>query len=138
MKFRLHLVAFGAAVAVLAFARTPVQAQEKASGSSYGSDEAAAKKGKSLFQARGCAACHSIGKGKGAGPDLAGVTTRREAEWLKNWLKAPDQMLGSDPIAQEMLKEYKGVKMPNLKLKDDEVEALMHYLGAESMKVKEK
>jgi cbb3-type cytochrome oxidase cytochrome c subunit len=65
-----------------------------------------------------------------AGPDLAGVTDRREAEWLKKWLKNPDELLGSDPLAQEMLKEYKGVKMPNMKLKDDEIEALMHYMGS--------
>jgi protein SCO1/2 len=64
------------------------------------------------------------------------VIERRDNAWLHSWLKAPDQMLGSDPVAQEMLKEYKGVKMPNLKLKDEEVEALLHFLAAESMKTK--
>jgi protein SCO1/2 len=120
---------------VLAFAWSPVQAQEKASGN-WGSDEAAVKKGKNLFQARGCFGCHTVGKGKLAGPDLAGVTDKRDSEWLKKWLKAPDEMMGSDPTAQELLKEYKNVKMPNLKLKDDEVESLMHYLAAESAKQK--
>jgi mono/diheme cytochrome c family protein len=135
MKVRLHAVALGA-LAVLAFARAPVSAQEAKASGSYGSDEAAVKKGKSLFTARGCFGCHTIGKGKSAGPDLAGVTERREVAWLQHWLKAPDEMLGSDPIAQEMLKEYKNVKMPNMKLKDDEIEALMHYMAAESQKVK--
>lgn len=44
--------------------------------------------------------------------------------------------MASDPTAQELLKEYKGVKMPNLKLKDDEVEALLHFMAAESAKGK--
>lgn len=135
MKLKLHAVAL-AALAVLAFAKAPVQAQEMKASGSYGSDEAAAKKGKGLFSARGCVGCHTVGKGKLAGPDLAGVTERREAEWLKKWLKSPDELLATDPIAQEMLKEYKGAKMPNMKLKDDEVEALMHFMAAESQKVK--
>jgi protein SCO1/2 len=129
MKLKLHAVAL-AALAVLAFAKAPAQAQEMKASGSYGSDEAAAKKGRGLFNARGCMGCHTVGKGKLAGPDLAGVIDCCEAEWLKKWLKNPDELLGSDPIAQEMLKEYKGVKMPNMKLKDDEIEALMHYMGS--------
>jgi len=135
MKLKLHAVAL-AALAVLAFAKAPVQAQDMKASGSYGSDEAAAKKGRSLFNARGCMGCHTVGKGKLAGPDLAGVTARREADWLKRWLKNPDELLGSDPVAQEMLKEYKGVKMPNMKLKDDEIEALLHYMGSVSVKEK--
>ncbi len=135
MKVRLHAVALGA-LAVLAFAKAPAAAQEMKAGSSYGSDEAAVKKGKSLFGARGCQGCHTIGKGKSAGPDLAGVTERREAAWLQHWLKSPDEMIGSDPVAQELVKEYKGVKMPNMKLKDEEIEALLHFMAAESAKVK--
>jgi protein SCO1/2 len=133
MKFKLHAVAL-AALAVLAFAKAPVQAQDMKASGSYGSDEAAAKKGRSLFNARGCMGCHTVGKGKLAGPDLAGVTERREAEWLKKWLKNPDELLASDPVAQEMLKEYKGVKMPNMKLKDDEIEALLHYMASATKK----
>jgi protein SCO1/2 len=135
MKLRLHAVALGA-LAVLAFAKAPVAAQEMKASGSYGSDEAAVKKGRNLFTARGCFGCHTVGKGKLAGPDLAGVTERRDAEWLKKWLKAPDEMIGSDPTAQELVKEYKNVKMPNLKLKDEEVEALMHYMAAETQRVK--
>jgi protein SCO1/2 len=134
MKLRLHAVALGA-LAVLAFAKAPVAAQEKSS-SSYGSDEAAVKKGHNLFTARGCFGCHTVGKGKLAGPDLAGVVERRDTEWLKKWLKAPDEMIGSDATAQELVKEYKNVKMPNLKLKDDEIEALLHYMAAETQKTK--
>jgi protein SCO1/2 len=95
-----------------------------------------AKKGKSIFVNRGCSTCHSIGKGVLAGPDLAGVTTRRDLAWLKSWLKDPAAMLASDSIAQAMLAEAKGVKMPNVKLQDQEIEALIHYMAQESAKVR--
>src|ERR1043166_7153940 len=41
-----------------------------------------------LFRSR-CSACHTIGKGDGVGPDLAGVTTRRDRAWLTRYLAAP-------------------------------------------------
>ena len=95
-----------------------------------------AKKGKSIFTNRGCGTCHSIGKGVLAGPDLAGVTQRRDMTWLKSWLKDPAAMLASDSIAQALLAEAKGVKMPNVKLQDQEIEALIHYMAQESAKVR--
>jgi mono/diheme cytochrome c family protein len=88
------------------------------------------EKGEELFQSKGCVACHTIGKGKLTGPDLKGVTERREEEWLKKWLKSPDTMIMTDPIAKELLKEY-FVPMPNQGLTDDDIEALMAYLKHE-------
>ena len=92
------------------------------------------RRGKTLFTNRGCTACHTIGKGKSSGPDLLGVTERRTPEWLKQWIKAPESMLGSDSIANALLAEYKGVKMPNLHLSDADVDALISYLAQESQK----
>ncbi|MGE0367387.1 MAG: cytochrome c family protein [Candidatus Dadabacteria bacterium] len=89
-----------------------------------------AEKGKQLFQQKTCAACHTIGGGKLAGPDLAGVTERREEEWLKKWLKSPDTMVMTDPIAKELLGVYM-VPMPNLGLTDEEIDALIEYLESE-------
>ncbi len=82
--------------------------------------------GEKLFTEKGCIACHTIGNGKLAGPDLLGVTERREIEWLKKWLKSPDTMVMTDPIAKEMLKEY-FVPMPNQGLNDEEIELLIDY-----------
>jgi protein SCO1/2 len=98
-------------------------------------DQNLAKRGKTLFTNRGCNACHAFGK-KLAGPDLVGATERRDLEWLRRWLKSTDTMLESDSIAQAMLVEFKNVKMPNLKLSDEEVEALIHYMQQESQKKK--
>ena len=35
----------------------------------------------------------------------------------------------SDPFAIAMLKKWKNVKMPTVKLSDSEIEALINYLG---------
>jgi nitrite reductase (NO-forming) len=93
-------------------------------------DQAEAEKGKKLFQERGCAACHTIGKGKLTGPDLAGVTERRDEEWLKKWLTSPETMLMSDPIAKEMLSVYM-VPMPNQGLSDQDIDVLIDYFEYE-------
>lgn len=117
--------------ATLAIAPAAVVAQ----GSSITVDENQAKRGKSLFTSRGCNACHAFGK-KLAGPDLVGATERRSQDWLRRWLKNTDEMLESDSIAQAMLAEYQNVKMPNLKLSDADVDALLHYMQQESDKKK--
>jgi len=93
-----------------------------------------AKRGKSLFQSKGCTACHTIGKGKLAGPDLIGVTDRRSHDWLKRWLKNPADLIGSDSIADAMVVEAKNVKMPNMKLSDSDIEALLNYFAENKAK----
>jgi len=110
-------------VGALAFSASVAQAQMNV-------DASLAKKGKALFQSRGCMACHTIGKsGKMAGPDLAGVTERRSHDWLKRWLKNPTEMIGSDSIADAMVAEAKNVKMPNMKLSDSDIDALLNYFA---------
>lgn len=94
-----------------------------------------AKRGQSLFTNRGCVGCHAIGGGKRSGPDLAGVLQQRELAWLRRWLKNPTEMFETDSIAKALLAQYNNTKMPNLRLKDDEVEALLHYIAQESRKV---
>lgn len=89
-----------------------------------------ASDGETLFKEK-CAACHTIGGGDLVGPDLQGVTERRDQAWLKQWILTPDQMLASgDPIAAEMLKQYNNIPMPNLALTPDQVDALLTYLGS--------
>ena len=92
--------------------------------------------GEALFKEKGCPACHTIGGGKLTGPDLEGVTERREEEWLRKWIKSPDTMVMTDPIARELLKEYY-VPMPNQGLTEEEVEFVITYLKYEDSKKKE-
>ncbi|HSB78468.1 MAG TPA: SCO family protein [Candidatus Methylomirabilis sp.] len=87
--------------------------------------------GQHLFQSR-CAACHTLGHGDGIGPDLLGVTARRDRPWLTRFISTPDQMLlEKDPIATELFTRYKEVRMPNLRLGPEDVVALLAYLEAQ-------
>lgn len=86
-------------------------------------------KGQYLFANR-CAACHSIGRGDRVGPDLAGVTRRRDQAWLKRYLAEPDRMLAAgDPVARSLDARYGSAKMPNLRLAETDVAALIDYLA---------
>lgn len=119
------LARFGIVLGALALGSSFAYAQH----SGVSVDPALAKRGKTVYASRGCEGCHSIGKGRRAGPDLAGVTERRSEEWLKKWLKDPSAMFDSDSTAKQLLAEAKGVKMPNMKLNDSDIEALINYLA---------
>jgi nitrite reductase (NO-forming) len=82
--------------------------------------------GKLAFESK-CLACHSIGEGRKLGPDLAGVSKRRDRAWLGRWLKEPEKMLQSDAAAQALLKEYNNVPMPNQSLGDAEIRQYLRY-----------
>lgn len=89
---------------------------------------ASAEAGEALFMEK-CSPCHTIGGGKRVGPDLAGVTSRRDRDWLTRFISAPDRVIaGGDAVASELLKEYK-VPMPNLGLTSAQVEAILAFLA---------
>lgn len=84
--------------------------------------------GENIFKQK-CTACHKIGGGKLVGPDLKGVTARREEAWLKKQIKTPDVMIAEkDPIVLELLKESNNVPMAPLGLSDAEVQAVIDFL----------
>ncbi|MGB8083531.1 MAG: c-type cytochrome, partial [Pseudolabrys sp.] len=79
-----------------------------------------AEAGNKIFQEK-CTACHTLGKGPLVGPDLNGVTARRPREWLEQWIAAPDAMLAKkDPVATELLHQFRDVPMPNQGLSTSE------------------
>lgn len=60
-----------------------------------------------------CTSCHTIGGGKLVGPDLKGVTQRRERGWLLRFIVDPKGMIdGGDADAGQLFQEYRGVLMP--------------------------
>lgn len=84
--------------------------------------------GQYLFRSR-CSACHSIGEGDRVGPDLKGVTARRERAWLNRYIAEPDKVLSeNDPIATSLFQKYKSVRMPNLRMPSDEITAILAYI----------
>lgn len=95
-------------------------------------------RGEQIYRSR-CATCHSITGNELAGalgPDLLGVTQRREKRWLYDWLKAPDQMLNKkDPIAMAMYEKYNKLAMPNMRLNKEEAEALLEYIDDETQRI---
>ena len=98
-------------------------------------------RGESLWRTR-CTPCHTIGGGEKkrleeglVGPDLLGVTERRERAWLRRWLTEPDKMLEEkDPIALEQFARYK-VSMPNMRLNKIDIATLLRFMKQESRRV---
>ncbi len=96
-------------------------------------------KGEELFRTR-CASCHTIGmkdaeraEKRPLGPDLLGVTHKRDRAWLNRWMAEPDKMLAEkDPLAIKLLAEYHNLPMPNLGLNSDEIQNVLSYIDEES------
>lgn len=91
-------------------------------------DSIAAARGKKVWSIKQCSGCHELGRSQSTGPDLIGATDRRSTEWLRMWLKDPVTMAGNDSTAAALKKQYNS-QMPNLKLSNDEVDALINYLA---------
>ena len=85
---------------------------------------------------KACAACHTIGKGVRVGPDLKGVTARRDRDWLIRFLVAPNVMLAKkDPIAMELDAQFQGVRMPNLGLSKTDAADLIAYMKTQTKRI---
>jgi protein SCO1 len=89
-------------------------------------------KGAYLFATR-CAACHTIGNGDKIGPDLLGVTSSRDLNWIRRTIIEPDKLIAEkDPIATALFKKYKEVQMPRLNLAEADVNVLIDFMRRES------
>ncbi len=85
-------------------------------------------KGQEIFNSR-CESCHSLTTAEGIGPGLAGIMQRRDKTWLVSWLKAPNKLIESgDPVAVGLYNQYKQIMMPNSRLSDQDIEALLAFM----------
>ena len=84
--------------------------------------------GRRLFVGRGCTSCHGVGAGTVIGPDLRGVGSRRDGDWLRRWLADPAGMLRAYPDLQSWPAAYGNIVMPNQNLSTAEIDALVGYL----------
>ena len=72
--------------------------------------------GKKVYIEMKCAMCHKIeGVGGKIGPDLSGVGSRKDAAWIKGFLKDPKSVIP-------------GTKQPPFKGTDEQLDALVAYL----------
>jgi len=85
--------------------------------------------GQALYN-KACAPCHTVGRGDRVGPDLHGITERRDADWLKRFIIDPERMrVQRDPLALTLAAERPGIRMPNLGLSRVDAEDLLVYLA---------
>lgn len=77
-----------------------------------------------------CSSCHSIGGGVIKGPDLKGVSDRRSEEWLIKFIQSADSMIQSgDPEAVKLYNEYDQKDMPDQKLSESEIKAILEFIA---------
>ncbi len=91
-----------------------------------GFDMAMAEKGESISNTK-CASCHKITDERLVGPGWAGVTQRRQAPWVLNFITNPDPMIDKDPELQSQL-ELCLVRMPNQNLSEDDARSIYEYM----------
>jgi cytochrome c551/c552 len=85
-------------------------------------------KGKTLFKAN-CTACHKM-ESKLVGPALKGVTEKREAEWLKKWIKDSQALVKSgDADAKAIFDEYKIPMTAYPNFSDADLDNIIAYMA---------
>jgi len=96
--------------------------------SSAGIDAALADQGEATFTAKGCVACHYVGRDQRlVGPDLGDVASRVEWSWFHAMVTNPDSMIKNDPTARDLFATYM-TPMSRQGLTEDEVRSVWEYL----------
>jgi glucose/arabinose dehydrogenase len=95
--------------------------------SSISTDSATIAVGETSFNQH-CSGCHNF-RQDGIGPQLGGVTTKVSADWIKHFIKNPQEVISSgDKQGQQLVDKYK-VVMPSFDaLRDDELNAIIAFL----------
>ena len=117
MKLRIKIIGKKSTIAILAIALVFLVNTVKA------------QDGEQLFQQ--CKACHSIGQGKLLGPDLLDMSKRRDAVWLKNFIKSSQTMIKiGDADAVALFEEYNKLPMLDYNLPDADINAIIKYVDS--------
>jgi mono/diheme cytochrome c family protein len=109
------------------------------SGSLAQSAFAASDAGAKVVFRKRCTGCHTYGKGIKVGPDLKGVTERRDRPWLLNFIRSSSKMIRSgDTRAVKLFTQFKQERMPDwTDLSPQQVEAILDYFAADGPAQKE-
>ena len=85
-----------------------------------------------------CISCHTIGGGRLIGPDLEGVSKKRNADWLKQWINSSSDFIASgDADAIAIFGEYNKVAMTSFYFEDEDMDVLLAYLENPPIEEKE-
>jgi mono/diheme cytochrome c family protein len=136
----------GGVVAMVASAATnaPATSSTTSSGKGVGPvdhvdlaslDESTEERGAKLFQEK-CSACHKLDE-RYIGPALAGVTERRQPEWILNMILNPEVMIQQDPTAKALLAQFIA-PMANQHLTREEAECVLVYFREHDHELAEK
>jgi nitrate reductase gamma subunit len=92
--------------------------------------KADAAEAKKIFTQR-CMACHTFGKGVKVGPDLKGVTERRQRAWLLKFIRSSATVIGSgDATAVELFQQFKQQRMPDwTDLSEEQIGSILDWLA---------
>ena len=75
-----------------------------------------------------CASCHDFAE-NGIGPNLSGITSEVEKEWLVSFIKNPPAMIeGGDERAVALFEKYKSYMPPFPTLDEDEIEDVLSFV----------
>jgi mono/diheme cytochrome c family protein len=93
---------------------------------------------KRIFNQR-CTACHSYGKGVKVGPDLKGVTDRRDRPWLLAFIRSSQTLINrGDPVAKGLFSQFKQQRMPDwTDLTDGQIASVLDWLASNGPEQKE-
>ena len=93
---------------------------------------------KRIFEKR-CTGCHTYGKGVKVGPDLKGVTQRRNREWLFKFIRSSSTVIqGGDRTAVSLFQEFKKERMPDwTEFTPQQIGAIIDYFAADGPSQKE-
>ena len=91
-------------------------------------DEAMIAKGQTLFT-QNCSGCHGF-RQEGIGPRLDGITQDTTIDWIRRFIKDPQQVIASgDARAQRLHKKYPVVMPSFAHLPDEDINAILAFLG---------
>ena len=89
---------------------------------------ARAETGAEIFKTR-CAPCHTIGGGRLVGPDLKGVSERRDEAWIIHFVQSPATAIeAGDATAVALSKEFAPTVMPDQPLTKAEIVSVLDYI----------
>lgn len=77
------------------------------------------------FEEYGCIGCHVHGN-EDTAPDLTNITVKRSKDWIRKFVKNPENYY-DDPTIAPLVKKY-GLEMPNLEVDPKDLEEIIEYL----------